>query len=71
MTLHAPAISPDGKTAALVISRVVWDDDRRADEPPITERPTTATPISSTDRRSSAATRRNGAPHRRFGTPAT
>ncbi len=28
ITLHSPAISPDGKRAALVVSRVVWDDDR-------------------------------------------
>ncbi len=32
VTLHAPAIAPDGKTAALVISRVVWEENRRADE---------------------------------------
>ncbi len=32
VTLQAPAISPDGKTAALVISRVIWDENRRADE---------------------------------------
>lgn len=32
VTLHAPAISPDGKTVALVISRVDWDKNRRADE---------------------------------------
>jgi dipeptidyl aminopeptidase/acylaminoacyl peptidase len=28
VALHAPAISPDGKEAALVVSRVVWDEDR-------------------------------------------
>jgi dipeptidyl aminopeptidase/acylaminoacyl peptidase len=32
VTLQAPAIAPDGKTAALVTSRVVWDENRRADE---------------------------------------
>ena len=32
VALHGPAIAPDGKTAALVISSVIWDEDRRADE---------------------------------------
>ena len=29
VTLGSPAIAPDGKHAALVVSRVVWDQDRR------------------------------------------
>jgi len=28
--LSSPAISPDGKSAALVVRRVLWDDDRRS-----------------------------------------
>ena len=32
VTLATPAISPDGRLAALVVSRTVWDDDRTADD---------------------------------------
>ncbi|MBV8344449.1 MAG: S9 family peptidase, partial [Candidatus Eremiobacteraeota bacterium] len=32
VALHAPAVAPDGKIAALVVSSVVWDEDRRTDE---------------------------------------
>ncbi len=32
VALHAPALAPDGRTAALVLSTVVWDEDRHADE---------------------------------------
>ncbi|MBV9719636.1 MAG: S9 family peptidase [Candidatus Eremiobacteraeota bacterium] len=29
VALHSPAIAPDGERAALVVSRTLWDDDRR------------------------------------------
>jgi dipeptidyl aminopeptidase/acylaminoacyl peptidase len=32
VALHAPAISPDGTQAVLVVSRVVWDEDRFEDD---------------------------------------
>jgi dipeptidyl aminopeptidase/acylaminoacyl peptidase len=32
VTLHSPAIAPDGKRAALIVSRILWNDDRRRSE---------------------------------------
>jgi dipeptidyl aminopeptidase/acylaminoacyl peptidase len=32
VTLHSPAVTPDGAHAALVVSHTLWDDDRRSDE---------------------------------------
>ena len=30
--VHSPAISPDGKHAAVVVSRILWNDDRRTSD---------------------------------------